>query len=705
MSSQKTDITSIGLNLSQRSSTGQSSETSVSDIRIAYSRRTRLKARKKMSRNHLNEHENDIGRKLKCHDYKDKEVLGRSFVYALLWLALNQVEDSMQIGDLIRYAKESHVKLNNVSNFLPPNIDSKHAVNHFRKSSNDSLTHAALRAKAYSIARIIRIRDLKMPDLCSLSARYVRDLCLPSQFADLIDNLLAFHPPEMKMKNSGSLSRAVPNFEGRAMAYVIFVLKLVFGVDDKREHEISATTQVVNDKLNENDSKHSSLFVWTEWVEYIKMRNVILSQCHYPTAMQIDPNAKMHTDMYVDFLKQANDDNQCEERYRKYEMDNIRLIFDQIVQLHEQNSDNQRRKPSCHFSPSLTPFYSYMEHINSDRSIKSRIYVPEFMSVNHETRDIMAFLKPKPLQKLFRTYKSELRINEIGFNATMKFSYVTFDNVKENWNAQFQFDVTREQWLKTMKKHHEKQQQSNTENDIENDKQIRQTISDHLMKLQQRQRETEANKSNSTSNANTATSAAGAVESISTISISSFRDAAEHQSIFAAHHDPFSESDVSANQFSFEEEEKEIIDDITLTEPRRNLDEQPNMLNYVSSDDSDVDLDHDTSELYENSIEFTISNFDYWIAMKNIYYLTNGTFKESTAELPKSFQWLLQQCALQIHMNPKDLYVELLAIENQYRYILKPIFKMKNFIKLRNLSNNKLDVQTFNAARLLKKIW
>lgn len=161
----------------------------------------------------------------------------------------------------------------------------------------------------------------------------------------------------------------------------------------------------------------------------------------------------------------------------------------------------------------------------------------------------------------------------------------------------------------------------------------------------------------------------------------------------------------------FEEEEKDICDDILLTEPRRDLDQQPNMLNYQSSDDeSDDDDDHDLNAERATptslpSIEFVISNSDYWIAMQNIYYITNASFVDSANALPKSFQWLLKQCALQLHMHTKDLYIELLAIENQYRYVLKPIFKMDSYIKYRASESKKLDAEVQKSIRNLKRIW
>lgn len=675
MSSQKTDISSIGLNLSQRSSTGQSTDNSNTTIRIKYSRRARRKISKKISREHVLQHQSDVERTMKCHNFKDREVLGRSFVFAMLWLALNQIGDSHQICDLIRYAKESHIKLNNISNFLPPNVDGRQAVNHFRKSSNDTLTHAFLRTKALMIAKVIGIRNVERPNLSMLCERYCKDLCLPPAISDMINRLLAFHPPEMKTTEYSALFRTVPNFEGRAMAYILFVLKLFFGLDDKREKEISTSAQLINDKLTDIDSKLKPLFVWNEWVEYIEMRNVILSQCHYPTALQIDPNTNMHTNMYIDFLKRTNDDSQYQENYRKVEMENIRLIFNQIVKLHEQR-ERPETKPSYQFQPSLTPFYSYMQQIIGDRSNKSKIYIPEYMNIDHEERDIISYLKPKKLRKEFRSAKIELRSKEIGFNENLQFSKIRHENTKNTTNVKFEFDVTTAEWVESIKERDEKKNEMEREMRIEDHEEIKHTVNKHINTLHTKQA------------AHDAARKANQMED----NINHVGDATEILSM-------------SSYQY-FDEEEKDIVDDIRLDEPRRNLDKQPNMLDYQSSDDESIDDDdHDPNADNTDSIDFIISNFDYWIAMQNIYYITNASFADSVTELPKSFQWLLKQCALQIHMHIKDLYVELLAIENQYRYVLKPIFKMKNYITFRKCSNRKLDQQTANAVKNLKRIW
>lgn len=664
ISSQKSDISSVGFNLSQASSTGPSSDNSDGTIRIKYSRRTRKRARQKMTKSHLNEHQNDICRKLKCHKLHDKDSVGRTFIYAILWLALNQIDDELQLGDLIRYAKETHIKYNNISSFLPANVKSTFAVNSFRKNSNDCQTHFALRSKAFSIAKTINIRNIKLPDLSKLCERYVKDLCLPPAVNEMVDQLIAFDPPKMNTKYNSMIIPAIPNFEGRAMAYILFILKLFFGLDDEREHKISKSAQVVNQKLDEFNSMTEKLFIWSEWVEYIDMRNVILSQCHYPTAIHINPNAKLPTDLYIDFLKRANEDSFSHDRYKQSEMENIRIVFDQIVQLHKKkNTENS----SLHFQPTLTPFSNYMEQILSNESRKSDMNIPEFMNVGHESRDISAYLKPNKLKKVFRKNGFRLQTNEIGHNSKLDFSDINFSNSKITENVKFNFDITKQKWIESLQERQNKANELNRLRKNEFNDEMRKQTKKHLDNMKEKELNIlkEKQSVNKIANANL--------------------------------------SNVHSYEYYDEDEGHcHLNDNNIINEPRRNLDNQPNILDYYPSDDSDEMSDNEFDS-NANKIELTVSNFDYWISMQNVYYLTNKTFEDKLSELPKSFQWLLNQCALQTHMHIKDLYIELLTIENQYRYVLKPTFKMNNCIKFRDI--NKLDGKTLNAVKLLQKFW
>lgn len=661
---------------------------------MKYSRRTRRIARKSMSKAHVLEHQNDVSGHLKCHNIKDREAMGRTFVFALLWLALNQIDDSLQIGDLIRYAEECHIKSNNISSFLPPNVDVKHATNHYRKGLNTKLSHYSVRCKALLLARAINIRELRMPNIGELCERYVKDLSLPPAVGNMIKCLLAFHPPAMRLKAGGSLTRCVPNYEGRAIAYVLFVLKLLFGLDDRREHDISASAKALNAALDAADAKQRRLFVWSEWAQHMRMRNVILSQCHYPTAMQIDPNADMHTDMYIDFLRRANDDGECDEGYRKCEMENIRVVFDQIVRLHEDHGAHRAAsaasaaaKPSCSFEPSHTPFASYMHRIRGDRAIRSRVYVPEFMNVDHETRDIMAYVKPNTLRQGVHRCGYHLNVHEVGHNERMRYAYVSFKNTKITANIAFGFDVTRDEWAAEMRERDNELCKAEREAQLANSQRISADVGVHLEQLRRKQAHARCDRNGDESGASAADADGGGVRG------ERGGSACEPNEWLGGGGGGGDDADADDDGWP----------ETPLTEPRRNLDKQPTMLDDHASDDDDTATGQCEKDCAD--IELLVSNFDYWIAMENIYYITNQSFNETMSRLPLSFQWVLRQCAVQIRQHIKDVYVELLAIENEYRYVLRPIFKMHHYVEYRKRKGAKLHAQTLNASNLLRRIW
>lgn len=54
---------------------------------------------------------------------------------------------------------------------------------------------------------------------------------------------MTFSPPLVKFNKSRT---HFLNYEGRAMAFIIFVLKLLLGLDGKTEYEISVVTKKLN---------------------------------------------------------------------------------------------------------------------------------------------------------------------------------------------------------------------------------------------------------------------------------------------------------------------------------------------------------------------------------------------------------------------------------------------------------------------------
>lgn len=643
-----------------------------------------------MTREHLLEHQNDVLNKLKCHKrLKETDAIGRPFVFALLWLALNQSDDDLQLSDVIRYTKEAHIKFNDISGFLPENVNSTHVVNSFRKAADEYQSHLALRVKALSIAQTIGLRQLKLPNMSKLCRRYVEELSLPPIIGDFVEKLLAFYPPEMKVQFRNNQSMAVPNYEGRAMAYIMFLMKLFFGLDNDREYRISESAKRINARLLELDERQKHLFVWSDWKRFIEMRSTIVAQCHYPTAMHVDPNSEKRPDLFIDFMKKSSEGSTVQDKYRKGQMDNIRVIFEQVLRLHEQVTE---QKPSIVFPATFTPFHTYMTYIEANQSLRSIINIPDYMSVRHENTDFLSYLKPKSLRNYFRHNNINLNIVKLSIHSGIDFADVSYiDKKRTAINVQYSFDITEPEWQNLLRDTADAKKKRELDSERDQDGRIRHDIEQHLRNQRTKEEKAKANRREE-------------------------RNKAPHPPI-AQQFTPVEPSQIGPNPdgsisdiFSmhtyqyFDELGQDINFDDILTEPRRNLDEQENILNYAEDDD-DVSSEMDTDLENAENIPFELTNHDYWMCLENIYFQTNQTFTKKVKNMPHNFQWLLKHCAMELHMHPKDLYIELLAIETQFRYILKPIFKMNNRILYRNLSKDKMSLRTFNAINLLKKIW
>jgi TATA box-binding protein-associated factor RNA polymerase I subunit B len=66
---------------------------------------------------------------------------------------------------------------------------------------------------------------------------------LVAEVVRYVECVMTFSSPPVKFNKSLT---QVLNYEGRAMAYIIFVLKLLLGLDGKTEYEISKVSKKLN---------------------------------------------------------------------------------------------------------------------------------------------------------------------------------------------------------------------------------------------------------------------------------------------------------------------------------------------------------------------------------------------------------------------------------------------------------------------------
>lgn len=114
--------------------------------------------------------------------------------------------------------------------------------------------------------------------------------------------------------------------------------------------------------------------------------------------------------------------------------------------------------------------------------------------------------------------------------------------------------------------------------------------------------------------------------------------------------------------------------------------------NDDSDDDKDNDNDIDAGKDNDNDsdagddppLEFCVNNFDYWMCTGRPDEMRHSVFKELCArQLPQNFVWLLRQCAQLIECNERDVYRELLIVENFYAYRLAPFEQMRHMLLFR----------------------
>jgi TATA box-binding protein-associated factor RNA polymerase I subunit B len=260
---------------------------------------------------------------------------------------------------------------------------------------------------------------MKVPNLLTLAKRYVKDLNLPSDFNDYIERLMNFLPPQMKPPKE-NLIYGVRNFPGRAMAYVLFVMKLIFGIDGFREVQMSQSAKKINEELRKNNLSER-LFVYESWREYIEYRNVILNKYYFPYLFKYDQDVNKPYKNFISMLKHIKPEspkNWIPERHKKVDLkskktrDNVANAKFLVNNL----SKNHERDPIDYiaFSTSFTPLVDAID------AIKESMFSKELnhnILINHSSHSCEYFLKPKKLQDIFdlNDVDKRLRITKATF--------------------------------------------------------------------------------------------------------------------------------------------------------------------------------------------------------------------------------------------------------------------------------------------------
>uniref|UniRef100_A0A8D8NY04 TATA box-binding protein-associated factor RNA polymerase I subunit B n=1 Tax=Culex pipiens TaxID=7175 RepID=A0A8D8NY04_CULPI len=383
--------------------------------RIRYSRVARKHMKRKIGvqKEHIDKHENDLDGEMTCCITKElflpngrkmllegrsgkPQSLTRSLLVSMLGLALNVDRSQLQLADLVRLNREEHIPHANLMQYLPDELDPDCYTETIRRLQASAVgSHIELRETTADLSIFMKV-EIVTPDWHALCKRYLAELCLPADLMIYIDRLLAIFPPQLKFNET----KKIPNYEGRAMAIIIFVLKLLFGLNDSTEKSISKSAAKLNRRLTALGT-YKPLFVFTEWARYIEMRKIILSQVNHHINRQVASESGITPDptLFIDsnLRKKRNVDSfMVNKRIASAAVINLKQVVTQVVDTNHRQAGTNRTdvRSSIDFEASLTPFKSYLETFLLAYAKASPVHVPEFMYVDHSDRTVIPFIEP-----------------------------------------------------------------------------------------------------------------------------------------------------------------------------------------------------------------------------------------------------------------------------------------------------------------------
>lgn len=397
-------------------------------IDLEFSTSARRVLKRVMPLKHLKKHATDKDHSLKCHRKSfsghlkgvQTEKLSTNTIIVIMYMALNLTKDKIQLSDLIRFLNEGHLSFYDVKHFFPENIPAKTILN-FNLTYNrlvliPSVTD--LRTLTAKLCKFLNVQ-LVQPDLLGLCSRYLNELSLPKMMNDIIAKMMVVSPPEMRHEPTKSLES--PNYEGRAISFILYVLKLLFKLDGKTEEEISRTSENLNEKCGTN------IFVWTEWVKFIETRKIILKQCHFPTSILMDPDGENSSHLYLEYVHtmKSKMPHELLNNSEGHIYSKMKSILIDLKKLHV--PEIKKNQQSFLFNASLQPSKDYLENLLNIQP--ECIVIPDYMSVEHTERDVSCFIKPNSFRNKLHSKGIDLSINTIS-NKNLKTTEFFFNELK-----------------------------------------------------------------------------------------------------------------------------------------------------------------------------------------------------------------------------------------------------------------------------------
>ncbi|XP_068625530.1 uncharacterized protein TAF1B [Battus philenor] len=332
----------------------------IGDVSLSISRISRIRTE---SENSLSEEESEEKEKKPQSGKftKNIKIVTKGLILAILYLALNFDKSHIQLSHVFRFIKEGRLSFLNCTKYVPIEIETK-SIPHWKSfllCQSDYNSHT-IRAYAMSCIKSLDLGLPIVPDLNKIIDSYIKELCLPNDFKDLVLSLMLCHPCDYLDLDRIRMQFMVrlPDYESVAMSYVLVALKMCFGLDGDYEVRMSDVVDKINYKENHIKSHKlgmcsepsDRLFSFLEWTRFLQFRKTILCQYYLPMA-------RIHNKEVDDYILME----QLEERNMRPIKLRDEVTMDILNKIPYQKDINLI--PKSEFQPCLSPMSTYTDVI------------------------------------------------------------------------------------------------------------------------------------------------------------------------------------------------------------------------------------------------------------------------------------------------------------------------------------------------------
>ncbi|XP_075148080.1 TATA box-binding protein-associated factor RNA polymerase I subunit B [Haematobia irritans] len=715
------------LNESLYSSATSATSTSANSnkaIKLSFNMKARKYLKKRMPVKHLLRHEMDSEGLLQCHSQPNSTELKRREycltvmnirqIYSILAIALNLIGDDLQLTDLRRFIYEDHIASKNIFQYFPENI-APNVTEILKKVEFHRFSEKCIdknfRQHVGLFAKNIGIRNFTTPNIVELVQRYVSELCLPQEVRIYAERLINFLPPCFKTRGSNQY----PDYEARAMAYIIFILKLLFGLDGCKERQISSANMKLNRKIEELNRKNKEnrplLFVWTEWQRYIEMRKIIVS--YYNQAFCKQFKQRESTEQ---ILEQMTDDIQRREELAqsyntvsshpiiKQKLDSLKVILENFLENYKTrendadlDTDVSMSQAKIIFKPTYTPALTYFKTILLHRDNLNTQYgviptIPHFMHTDHTKRDMQSYLEVKPLIEYFRNNNIDLQVSCLETTNNRNYTGI-FLCTRKIYDCRKQqkanFNITDMEWIKNISNHI-----SANEDDLA-------WITDDQTAISKKKKKTSMSSNNyctKTHCEQTNTSSIDVFSECNMDPLPTFNNIKKPRrnlgivDIFA---------DIDDEDYLYDNLEPHM-DHSNTNHNNSSRPMTPMSIGEIYIKSEFITETTTPPNIEPETLKFLNSNMDCWMLLGNMLPLTTGQHLQVRDKLPKGFFWLLETCAQTLDVDWPVVYEQLLIIELMFCMGVEDLNDVKDCVYLKS---EKSLTEYRDMIKSLRDIW